>query len=948
MADVRFRTSSYRGATADSRLESHRNMNQRLPLVFYVGLLLFVTAPFAMAGEPVVTLSPTSLNFGTIEAGTMSLAQVVTLTNTGDAPLTITQLSAGSAYQVFNDCPSTVNAGASCDFGVVFQPQTAGTFSYQVSIKDNAAGSPQKVKLSGTATAPVIGLSPNALTFATQAVGTTSAVQAVTLSNQGSSTLTINSIVPSGDFTQTNTCTGTLAAGASCTISIAFSPTAGGARAGDVTINSAGNSPQNISLIGTASSGSASLSPTTLTFAKQNLWTNSPTQTVTLTNTGSATLQIIGVVASGDYSQTNTCGSSLAASANCTITVTFTPGATGTRTGYITVSDTDASSLQTVTLTGSGKVASGMITVTPGFASATSSQTVQFQAFISGVESSNVTWAVDGITGGNSTVGTITTSGLYTPPAAAGDHTVKATNNANKSQSAIARVVATAFPGLFTNHNDNARDGQNLNEVVLTTGNVNSTQFGKLFSYAVDGYTYAQPLYVPNLSIPGQGTHNVVFVATEHDSVYAFDANNSPTTPLWQVSFIDPAAGITTVPASAVNDTGCSNIGVEVGITGTPVIDPALNELFVVVRTLENGSYFQRLHVLDITTGSEVSGSPVVIQASVPGVGEGSYGTGSVAFDELLENSRPGLLLMNGVVYMVFSSICDKRPFHGWVLGYDEATLAQVSVFNTSPNGIATGIWQSGNGPVGDAANGYIYFATGNGWFDADIGGVDYGDTVMKLGTTGNVLSVLDYFTPYDQDDLNYNDLDMGSGGCLLLPDQPTTPIHLLTCVGKQGNIYLLNRDNMGHFNANGDTQVVETMMIGMVWGSPAYYQNQTYFWGDGDVLRAYRLYNSLFSATPVSESSRTSNYPAPTPTVSANGSTNGIVWTVFTSNFQNGGPAILRAYDAANVSRQLFESSSSSSNTAGPAVKFVVPTVADGRVYLGTQTELDVYGILP
>ncbi len=923
-------------------------MSQSRPFAFYLGLLLIVTATLAMAQQPVVTLSATSLNFGATEAGTMTAAQVVTLTNTGNAALNITQLSAGSAYQVFNDCPSTVNAGASCNFGVVFQPQTAGTYPYSAQIRDNAAGSPQKVTLNGTATAPIVGLSPNALTFGTQAVGTTSAVQAVTLTNQGTGTLTIDSIIPSGDFAQTNTCSGTLAAGKNCMISIAFSPSAGGARGGAVTVNTTGNSPQNISLLGTGSSGSASLSATTLTFGNQNLWTKSAVQTVTLTNTGATPLQIISVVASGDYSQTNTCGSTVAAAANCKITVSFLPGAAGSRTGYITVSDTDASNLQTVSLSGTGKVPTSQVTVTPGFASATSSQTVQFQASINGVPSNDVTWAVDGITGGNSNVGEISTSGLYTPPAAAGAHTVRATSNVNKSQNAVSRVVATAFPGLLTNHSDAGRTGQNLNEVVLTTGNVNSTQFGKLFSYAIDGYAYAQPLYVPNLAIPGQGTHNVVFVATEHDSVFAFDANNSPSTPLWQVSFIDPGAGITTIPAATVSDPGCDNIGVEVGITGTPVIDPALNELFVVVRTLENGAYFQRLHILDITTGSEVSGSPVVIQASVHGVGEGSYGTGSIAFDPLLENSRPGMLIMNGVVYIAFSSLCDKRPFHGWVLGYNETTLAQVSVFNTSPNGIASGIWQSGNGIVGDATNGYLYFATGNGWFDADSGGLDYGDTIAKLSTTGNVLSLVDYFTPHDQDNLNHNDLDMGSGGCLLLPDQSTPPIHLLTCVGKEGNIYLVNRDNMGHFNANGDTQVVQTLMIGKVWGSPAYWLNQTYFWGDGDYLKAYRLYNSLFSATPISEDSKTSLYPAPTPTVSANGSTNGIVWAVFTNKNATGGPAVLRAYDAANVSRQLFDSSTNSNNQAGPAVKFVVPTVADGRVYLGTQTELDVYGILP
>ena len=929
-------------------------MNQRFPLAFYLGLLLIVIAPSAIAQQPVVTLSATSLKFGTIEAETTSPVQVVTLTNTGNAVLTITQLLGAGGYHLFNDGCTTVAAGDSCTFGVVFQPTAAGTYLSGVAITDNAANSPQKVKLSGTATAPVIGLSPNTLTFGAQAVGTTSSVQGVTLTNQGTGTLTINSITASGDFAQTNTCPGSLGTGANCTISVTFSPTTGGARGASVTVNSTGNSPQNVSLLGTASSGTASLSPTTLTFGKQNIWTTSSPQniqTVTLMNTGSTPLEIISVLASGDYSQTNNCGSSLAASANCQINISFQPSAGGSRTGYITVSDTDASSLQTVSLTGTGNVPVTTVTVTPTFASARSTQTVQFQAFISGVASGDVTWSVDGINGGNSTVGTIAASGVYTPPSVAGTHTVRATNNARKAQTAISRVVATAFPGMYTNHNDNSRTGQNLNEVVLTTGNVNPTQFGKLFSYPVDGYIYAQPLYVPDLVIPGQGTHNVIFVATEHDSVYAFDANNSPSTPLWHVSFIDPGSGITTVPSADVDSPGCQSaaaIGVEVGITGTPVIDPASNQLFVVVRTKENGNYVQRLHVLDITTGNEVSGSPVVIQASVPGIGEGSYGSGTVAFDNLLQNSRPGILLMNGVVYIVFSSLCDKNPYHGWVLGYDENTLAQVSVLNTSPNGSAAGIWQSGNGIVGEASTGYIYFATGNGWFDANSGGLDYGDSVMKLSTTGNALSVVDYFTPHNQDTLDVQDLDMGSGGCLLFPDQPTPPIHLLTCVGKEGNVYLLNRDNMGHFNPSGDTQVLESLMIGMAWSSPAYWLNQTYFWGQTDVIKAYRLYDGLFSATPVSLGTKNSQNPPPTPTVSANGATNGVVWAVLTSASKTGGAAILHAYDAANVSRQIFSSSTNSANTAGPAVKFVVPTLADGMVFLGTQSELDVYGILP
>ncbi|MGA8215546.1 MAG: choice-of-anchor D domain-containing protein [Candidatus Sulfotelmatobacter sp.] len=925
-------------------------MSQRIPL-FYLGLILSVIAPLATAQQPVVTLSATSLKFGAIEAGTMSPAQVVTLTNTGNAVLTITHLSTANSYHLFNDGCTTVAAGGSCTFGVSFEPMAAGKYASAVTIADNASGSPQKVGLSGTATAPVVGLSPNALTFGVQTVGTTSSAQVINLTNQGTGTLTITGIAASGDFAQTNSCTSPLAPGEGCTISVTFSPTAGGARGGSVTVNSTGNSAQNASLIGTASSGTASLSPTTLTFGKQNIWTTTAAQnvqTVTLMNTGSTPLQIISVVASGDYSQTTNCGSSLAASASCAINVSFQPSKGGIRNGYITVSDTDPSSLQTVPLTGTGKVPVGAVTVTPSFASARSTQTVQFQASINGVASSNVTWAVDGVDGGSSTVGTITTSGVYTPPSVAGTHTVQATNNANTAESAISRVVATAFPGISTNHNDNGRTGQNLNEVVLNTGNVNPNQFGKLFSYPVDGYLYAQPLYVPDLLIPGQGTHNVVFVATQHDSVYAFDANNSPSTPLWHVSFIDPGSGITTVPAAAVSEGGCSNIGIEVGITGTPVIDSTLGELFVVVRTLENGNYVQRLHVLEITTGDEVSGSPVVIQASVPGTGEDSFGSGTVAFNNLLENSRPGLLLMNGVVYIAFSSICDKHPYHGWVLGYEENPLGRVSVLNTSPNGVAAGIWQSGNGIVGDASTGYIYFATGNGWYDVNSGGVDYGDTVMKLSTTGNVLSVVDYFTPADQDYLNLNDLDVSAGGCLMFPDQPTPPIHLLTCVGKDGNIYLLDRDNMGEFNPAGDTQIVQSLVIGMAWSSPAYWLNQTYFWGQLDVLRAYRLYGGLFSVTPVSLGTKDSLNPPPTPTVSANGTTNGIVWAVLTSGYGTGGPAILRAYDAANVSRQIFSSSANSANTAGPAVKFVVPTVADGQVFVGTQSEIDVYGILP
>ena len=373
------------------------------------------------------------------------------------------------------------------------------------------------------------------------------------------------------------------------------------------------------------------------------------------------------------------------------------------------------------------------LTVTAGFsvsprvAVVTFTQTQQFTA-TSGFGS--VTWSVDGVVGGSPTLGTITTNGLYTPPSTVGTHTVTAT--ANQQPPANATVYVSNYPGTFTYHNDNLRTGQNNNETVLTTANVNQTQFGKLFSYSLDGIAFASPLYVASVSIPGNGFHNVVYVATEHDSVYAFDADGLSTTALWHVSFL--GSGVTTIPCG---DTGeCGDIPVEVGITGTPVIDPTTGTLYVVVNTKENGTnYFQRLHALDITTGAEKFGGPVVISGSVPGTGDGSLG-GMVSFNALQECQRPGLLLSNGVVYLGFGSHGDNRPCHGWVLGYNATTLQRTMIYNVTPNAFGGGVWQGGGGLATDAT-GNIYFTTSNGTFDANTGGVDYGDSVEKLSPNG-------------------------------------------------------------------------------------------------------------------------------------------------------------------------------------------------------------------
>ena len=500
---------------------------------------------------------------------------------------------------------------------------------------------------------------------------------------------------------------------------------------------------------------------------------------------------------------------------------------------------------------------------------------------------------------------------------------------------------------VLTYHNDNMRTGQNTTEGILTPSNVNSTTFGKLLSLPTDGYVYAQPLVKSNVSIPGQGVHNVLFVATEHDSVYAFDAEGLTTTPLWQVSFINPSAGITTVPTG---DVFTDDIVPEIGITGTPVIDPQSGTLYVVAKTKENGTYFQRLHALDITSGAERFGGPAAIQATVAGTGDGTDGV-NINFDPLLQNQRAALLLANGVVYIAFASHGDNDPYHGWVLGYDAATLQQVAVFNDTPNGSRGGIWQGGNGPAADSS-GNIFVISGNGTFDANNpGSADFGDSFMQL--TGGSLALLDFFTPFYQAFLDANDIDLGSSGPLLLPDQTgSAHPHLVLSAGKDGNAYLVDRDNMGQFNPTDNSQIVQTVVVSSneVYGAPAFWANNIYFLPNQDVLEAFQLSGGLVSSLPTSQASTVFGFPGASPAISANGSANGIVWVLDNSAFAAGGPAVLHAYDATNVATELWNSSQAAnfSDQAGPAVKFTVPTVANGKVYVGTQSEITIYGLPP
>jgi len=513
----------------------------------------------------------------------------------------------------------------------------------------------------------------------------------------------------------------------------------------------------------------------------------------------------------------------------------------------------------------------------------------------------------------------------------------------------VLRAVLLAFfsfplfaqVNVLTYQYDNTRVGQNLNEVLLTKSNVNANQFGKLFSYAVDGQIYGQPLYLGGVNVAGKGFHNVVFVATEHDSVYAFDADSPPANAasLWEVHFTNGNT-VTTVPASDVN---CGQIDPEIGITSTPVIDPASGTIYVVAMTKIIGvttSYAQQLHALDVTSGAERPGSPVTIQASFPGTGEGRS---TVVFQPKNYKQRPGLLLLNGVVYTAWSSHCDIGTYHGWLIGYDAKTLQQVAVYNNTPNGNEGSFWAGGAAPAADSS-GNIFLVAGNGTFDAESGGTDLGESFIKL-SSANGIQVEDYFAPFNFSQLNEQDLDVGSAGVAFLGDEAgsTSHPHLMAGSGKEGRIYLLDRDNLGHWQAGSDSQIVGSVAgaIGGLFGNPAYFNKTVYFCGSGDRLKAFAVSNATLSQTPASQSQASFGYPGCVPSISASGASNGIVWILESS-------ATLHAYDALNLTNELYNSKQNASRDAlGSYVKFSVPMIANGKVYAGTANALVVYGLL-
>jgi Immunoglobulin I-set domain len=548
-------------------------------------------------------------------------------------------------------------------------------------------------------------------------------------------------------------------------------------------------------------------------------------------------------------------------------------------------------------------------------------------------------------------------SSSYTTPATiASDNgtkfSVTVNNSAGKATSNSATLtvnpVVAATTDVLTYHNDVGRTGQNLTETMLTGSNVNSATFGKLGFYSVDGRVDAEPLYASSVPVPSNGTHNLLIVPTEHGSVYAFDADSGTT--VWQITTLKSGE-------TSSDDRGCGQVSPEIGVTSTPVIDRTQGPngaVYVVAMSKDgSGNYHQRLHALDLALGTELFSGPVDVQATYPGTGDNTNGT-SVVFDPKQYKERAALLLLNGVIYTGWASHCDYRPYTGWIMGYSESTLAQTSVLNVTPNGNEGAIWMAGAGLAADAS-GNIYFLDANGDFDSTVNAQgfpadgDYGNAFMKLSTTSNQLTVADYFEMDNEASENGSDTDLGSGGAIVLPDfgdGAGHTLHLAVGAGKDSNLYVVNRDSMGKFSTNNSSiyQELAGALPGGVWAMPAYFNNAVYYGSVGSPIRAFTITNAKLSTTSTAQTSNSFGYPGTTPSVSANGASNGIVWAV-----ENASPAVLHAYNASTLT-ELYNSNQAANgrDQFGAGNKFITPMIVNGKVFVGTTNGVAVFGLLP
>jgi hypothetical protein len=592
------------------------------------------------------------------------------------------------------------------------------------------------------------------------------------------------------------------------------------------------------------------------------------------------------------------------------------------------------------------------ITTQPGAATVMAGQIATFTVVAAGSAPLSYQWRKNG-----QDIAGATAASYSTPPATAADDGTSFAVNVGNAAGSIASgdalltvTVAAGATDVLTYHNDNARTGQNLSEAILTPAAVGTSRFGLLRVLLVDGLVDAQPLVVSNLGVGGK-TRNVLFVATEHGSVYSFDADDG--TALMHASLL--GSGETTSDSRS-----CSQVSPEIGVTATPVIDRsagANGTLYAVAMSKDAaGNYYQRLHALDLATLAEQATSPVVVQASYPGSGAHSS-NGQVVFDPAQYKERVGLTLVGGTVYTAWASHCDIAPYTGWIIGYDRTTLAQTRVLNVIPNGNDGAIWQAGGGMAADA-QGNLYALVGNGTFDTTLDGAglpvnrDYGNAFIKV-SIANPIHVVDYFAMDNDVSESASDVDLGSGAPMLLPDATDaggTVRHLAVGAGKDGHLYVVNRDDLGKFNTSSNNAVWQDLanaLPGGIWSAPAYYNGSVYYADVGGTLKAFAIAQAKLGATPASQSGNTFAYPGASPAVSANGTSGGIVWAVESAAGQT---AVLHAYDAANLGHELYNSNQAASGADhfGTGNKFVTPTIANGKVYVGTPSGVAVFGFKP
>ena len=605
----------------------------------------------------------------------------------------------------------------------------------------------------------------------------------------------------------------------------------------------------------------------------------------------------------------------------------------------------------TLTVNGNSSPVAPSITQQPSNQTVTAGQTAAFSVTATGTAPLSYQWQKGTTAISGATSATYTTPATTTSDSGSTFSVVVSNSLGNATSNAATLTVNAAPPAttdVLTYHNDIARTGQNITETTLTTGNVNSAQFGKLGFYAVDGLVDAEPLYASNVSVPSNGTHNLLIVPTENDSVYAFDADSGST--IWQSTTLKNNE-------APSDDRGCGQVSPQIGVTSTPVIDRSQGPngaVYVVAMSKDSsGNYHQRLHAFDLALGTELFGGPVDIAATYPGTGDNSSG-GNVVFDPKQYKERAALLLLNGIIYTAWASHCDDRPYTGWIMGYSEATLEQSSVLNVTPNGNEGAIWMAGDGLAADSS-GNIYFLDANGDFDTTLNAQgfpnngDYGNAFMKLSTAGNQLAVADYFEMDNEASENGSDTDLGSGGELLLPDLRDgsgTTWHLAVGAGKDGNLYLVNRDSMGKFSPNNNTiyQELAGALPGGVWAMPAYFNNTVYYGSVGSPIQAFTITNAKLSTSSTAQTSNSFGYPGATPSISANGTNNGIVWAV-----ENTSPAVLHAYNATTLT-ELYNSNqaSGSRDQFGNGNKFITPMIVNGKVFVGTPNGVAVFGLLP